>query len=131
MRPDIINPILQAADQQIQLTVTDSSGAAYDMSSASKLIVAVYYEDGTLLQKYSKNSAAGWSVLDVTSASSGILKFKIETGDTITAPPGKVFAEVRIQTADVSYEDGYYDLLGQGIYIGEIVQSITSTLTLP
>ncbi len=128
---DVVNPIYQAADQSVTLKVKDSTGAAYDLSGASKLVVALYYLDKTILAKYSMNVGAGYKTLDMTNAATGQLALKIETVDTITAQEGKVYAEIRAQLPDVTYEDSQYDLIGEGIYIGEVVKSITSTLTLP
>lgn len=127
---DIENPILQGADQDIEIDILDAAGAAYDLSGATKLAVLIIYEDNTILQKYSKNSASGWKDLDVTDAATGKLVFKIESDDTEAAVEGKLFAEIRARIPDVDYEDGYYDLLGQK-YIGEIVKSASSGITIP
>lgn len=127
---DIENPILQGADQDVEITVRDADNAVYDMSGATKLAVVLMYEDYTILAKYSKNASAGWKTLDVTNAATGKLAFKIESSETLDALEGKIFAEVKARFPDVDYEDGYNDLLGQ-FYIGEIVKSVTNPLTIP
>lgn len=128
---DIDNPILQGADQEIELEIRDADNALYDLSGATKLAVILMYADYTVFQKYSKNSSAGWSVLDVTNAATGKLVFKIESADTLNALEGKLYVEIKARFPDVDYADGYYDLLGAGIYIGEIVKSVTNALTIP
>lgn len=131
MGRQIINKILQKSDVNVTLIVKDASGALYDLSGASKLGVIVYYQGHTVLQKYSMNSSSGWKDLDVTSAADGELSFKLESDDTDNANEGKIYAEIWAQFPDVDYEDSMYDLLGNDIYIGEIVKSNSSGLTLP
>lgn len=131
MTADIENPILQGADIDVELEVRDADNALYDLSGATKLAVVLMYEDYTILEKYSKNASAGWKVLDVTNAATGKLAFKIESAETLDAVEGKIFAEIKARFPDVDYADGYYDMLGQGIYIGEIVKSVTNSLTIP
>lgn len=127
---DIENPILQGADQDIEITIRDEDNDVYDMSGATKLAVVIMYSDYTILAKYSKNASSGWKDLDVTDAATGILRFKIESSETLDALEGKIFAEVKGRWPDVDYEDGYNDTLGQ-FYIGEIVKSVTNDLTIP
>lgn len=127
---EIENPILQGADQDVEITVRDADNAVYDMSGATKLAVVLMYEDYTILAKYSKNASAGWKDLDVIDAATGKLAFKIESSETLDALEGRIYAEVKARFPDVDYEDGYNDLLGQ-FYIGEIVKSVTNPLTIP
>lgn len=128
---DIENPILQGADIDVELEVRDADNALYDLSGATKLAVVLMYEDYTILAKYSKNASSGWKELDVTDAATGKLAFKIESAETLDAVEGKIFAEIKARFPDVDYADSYYDMLGQGIYIGEIVKSVTNSLTIP
>lgn len=131
MSKQVINPIRQGADQDITLLVKDSTGAVYDMSSAAKLVVILYYLGGTILAQYSMNSDVDWKDLDVTDFDIGKLYLKLETSETEDANPGKIFAEIRMQTADVDYEDGYFDLIGNGIYVGEIVEAVSANIVMP
>lgn len=131
MSKEIINPIYQGADQDITLQVKDATGAAYDLSTAVKLVVFLHYLGGNVFAKYSMNAASGYKDLDVTDADDGKLYFKIESGETKTAKPGKIYAEMRAQFSNVDYDDGAFDLIGGGIYMGEIIASVSGNITLP
>jgi len=122
--------IIQGADREITFTVTDSADVAIDLTTLAGYIVILYYKDDVEIQRYSREAKEGFKSLVQTDAANGIFDIKFQSEDTSKLRIGEeVFAEVKVETADVTYDDNTKHDPDTGILIAEVVKSQTEQYT--
>lgn len=127
--------VAQGADEEFTFQIKDPAGAAINLSTGiDRLFILFKYKDGTILEKFAKPSQAGWA--DVTGSglnyTNGICRARLLTSKTTSAKPGKIYVEVRVKINDGnSTDDSQRDYILPEKYVCTIVESLTSTLTLP
>ncbi len=122
----------QGSDQEFTITCKDEDGVAIDFSAGfQNIVIIVYNQDKTILEKYSKVTTAGWKAIGFTDWATGRLSFKLTTDITNLAVPGKKLFEIRVQKTDVTLADTLYDTIVNEKYLCTITKSLTSILTLP
>jgi hypothetical protein len=119
--------IFKGEDKAINITLKDN-GVAIDLNTAYNGIACwLYYYNGNVLQKYSKNVLSGFGTLTVTDSTAGIFQVKLQSADTSAAKFGVIYAEVKTQTADNNYDSSTYHTIVRDIEIGEIKESNART----
>lgn len=131
MNIDEVN-IPKSADQEFSITCKDADGVLLDLSTASQILIVLFFEDNTLLQKYARDIGSGWTeAIDDSLAASGELRIKVDGGYTASAQSGKVYYELRIIYTDGTYSDGTDDKVIEKKYLFTLVESITNGMTWP
>jgi hypothetical protein len=124
--------IPQGSDQDFEIEILDTDGAAIDLSVGFSNIVAIVYNaNKSVLDKFSIVTAAGWKEIDTTDQATGKLSFTLLTAVSNIATEGKKYLEVRVQKSDGTVGDGNYDTIVNDMYLFTITKSITVNLTLP
>lgn len=122
----------KGADHTLIITMYDENGNIINGSTFTKIVVFVKHINGTLIAKFSKNSATGYEIMDVTNIAIGEIKVKLLSSHTLNKPSGKLLYEVHALYPDGSLtDDGVLDLISPENYLCNIIDSITGGLTLP
>ena len=122
--------ILQGKDYELDFTITDDAGDPIDLTTLAGYICILFYKDGKLLQQYSRETKEGFKSLTQTDAPNGIFQVKLQSVDTKRARAGQdIFAEVMIETADVTYDNSTKHNGETDLIIGTIKESQSEQYT--
>ena len=129
---NIIN-VPKGADHLHTIKLYDQDGNLITSGgSFTKIVVIVRHVNGTLIAKFSKNSAVGYEPMDLTNIAAGEIKIKLLTAHTVGKPEGKLFYEIHAVLPDGSItDDSVLDLISRGNYLCNIIDSETGGTTLP
>lgn len=106
-------------DKDVQLTMLDTAGVAEDVSGFEGYGIVLYYEkDGTIIQKYSKQTVSGWSSDIKTSLdSTGVVTLHLQRAITeLGRPGGRVFAQAILQETDTDHTSNEFRDWGDPVY---------------
>lgn len=121
--------IIQGGDYELEITVNDSTGTVIDLTTLAGYIAVFYFADNDVLQQYSRKTKAGFKSLNESDPTNGIFTILLQSADTKTAKLGDLFCEVKIETADITFDDSTKHNPDTGILVGTIVQSQTEQYT--
>ena len=123
--------IMRGQDLNIQITLLDITGNTID-GSIFKIVTVITHQNGQVVAKFSKNTATGYNVMDVSNESLGVIIVKLLSTHTASIPDGKLYQETHLQIADgASTDDGLLDLIASKKYCCTVIKSATGGLTLP
>lgn len=98
-----IQDIYRGEDVSLQLTVKYDDGTAVDLTQVNGYKVEVF-QDGKIIQKFSKNAAAGYTLTTDVTPASGIFKVNILGTNTVDANCDKpVYYNIKIEFDDTSF----------------------------
>jgi len=127
----ITDLIIQGGDYELDFVISDDAGTAIDLTTLAGYIVILYLKDknNTVLQQYSRQTKPGFKSLTETDATNGKFQVKLQSADTKTGREEIIFAEVKIETADVTFDDNTLHNPDTGIVVATLVQSQTEQYT--
>lgn len=127
-----IENIVKGQDCDLTINLKTKTGAVINATLFTKLVIIVRHANGTIIAKYSKNTAATYYTIDMTAALTGVLVIKLLTIHTMASPEGKLYYEAHGQIPDgSSVDDSVLDLISTNNYLCNIINSITGGTTLP
>lgn len=90
------------SDQEIKITITNSDGTAFDLTTADlDITVILYQKKNDQIQEFKKSNTE----IDLTSAALGILFVKLDRKNAEDCIEGILLAEVELQLTDTDYAD--------------------------
>lgn len=123
--------VYQGEDKTVNLTLKDAEGTPINLSSGyDNIVVFISNADGSVLEKYSRETTAGWQEINTDDQALGLLSFHISSATTKLASCGKKYIEVLVQKNDLDMDDDKYDSILKS-YLFTIAESVTATQTLP
>ena len=119
--------IYKGSDQAIEIPLEDQDGNAINPNTdLIGLVIILYYDKGALLNKYSLNAKNNYDPITVNNASKGLVEVKLQSAVTNTAKEGLIYAEVKAQEDNTSYQSNTFDMVDAGIEVGEIVTALSN-----
>lgn len=124
--------VAKGADLLLKIILKDQAGSLINPTTLSKLVVFVNHVNGSLIAKYSKNTAVGFLPIDAPNPLLGEIQIKLLTAHTNAATEGKLVYEVHgVYTDATISDDGVLDLVSTNNYLCTIIKSVTSGIALP
>ncbi len=108
------NSIYRGEDKVIVFTVKDDSGTVVDLATGfTGVIVHLVDSDENVLAKYSRETIADHNSddfiqLDQTT-DTGKFQVLVQSVDTLSSPLGKIYFEVKFQSANGAFDNGTFD----------------------
>lgn len=116
-------------DLPVTLTITDGSNPV-DLATLEGYIAIFYFaESGKVLDKFSKNTIAGYGDVEETDAPNGEFECKIQSAVTAAAEEGTVLVEVKTQTNDVEYTDNSFNTVVRDLEVCELCDAKSKDVT--
>ena len=122
--------IAKESDSTWTIKVKDNAGAALDMTVFANVVIVLFSEDNVVIDKYSVIESTGWKGI-AEGGETNELVIVLQSEESKAAPVGKVYFELRAIAEDVDVTDGRYDTIIPKQLLCEIVESVSSGLTLP
>ena len=127
-----IENIVKGQDCDLTINLKTKTGAVIDATLFTKLVITVRHANGSIIAKFSLNTAVGYYDIDMTGALTGVLGIRLLTAHTMASPEGKLYYEAHGQIPDGSaIDDSVLDLLSTNNYLCNIINSITGGTILP
>jgi hypothetical protein len=124
--------IVRGQDCELTINLKDKTGAIIDASLFSKMVIIIKHANGTIIAKFSKNTASGYSPIDMTAGATGKVIVKLLSSHTMASPEGKLLYEVHGVVSDATLlDDSVLDLISTNNYLCNIINSITGGTVLP
>jgi hypothetical protein len=124
-------PAYRLEDLTFTVTLRDKDGNVIDFSSGyANIVIFIYNADGSVFEKYSRATTAGWKAIDTTNQNVGKLSFATDSATTKLGVLGKKYVEVLTRKTDAGLADNAYDTIERA-YLFTLKESISSTITLP
>lgn len=126
--------IAQGEDIDAELTILKKDGTALDMSLAIAIYVVIHNGYNVVAAKFKKGvSTSGWYSMDVTSAGTGVLKFKVLSEVTKLMEEGHYYAEIRVRFSSATHtDDNVFDVVEPKQYMFTVEESqINKLVSLP
>lgn len=112
------------SDTPIDFTLNQSNGDPLDLGTVAQILVIAYLENGNArVQRWSLTTVADHEALEITNASSGQFRCLLQADATKDLPEGKILADIKIKIEDTDYDDGDFEQITGGIYIGHLTRS--------
>jgi hypothetical protein len=106
-------------DFDLTVNVDDSAGANKALNSSEGYAVFLYYNDGTVIHKYSKNAVTGYDStnIDTSDEANGNITCRVlrefSDGTTYTERPDQdVYVEVLTQDTDADFTNSQFRSIG-------------------
>lgn len=122
--------IIKGVDKEIEFTILDSADNPINIAGLLGAVVILYYNETKKLVKYSINSKIGFEdIITGYDDVNGKLKVLLQSEITKNAEVGKIYAELKIQTTNASYENNTFNSAVKGLFIGLITDGTTKNIT--
>lgn len=108
------------SDQEIKIQINNADETAFNLSVASDITVILFQQKDKQIQEYKKSTEGD---IDLTSASDGILKVKLDRKNSEDCIEDVLLAEVEIVIDDENYEDGKKKIRVGQIEVANMVKS--------
>lgn len=116
--------VFQGEDKEITITLTSDGETPLDLNGVAGITCQLLDELEKLIQKYNTPARAEYKPIILSDPVNGQFTIKFQSADTKKTKLGKVFLEIKIEIADVAYDENTIHNVAL-IHIINIVESNT------